>query len=289
MRNKKGNVAVTFLVFMSVAVAGAALFIFINSSRGAEERILDGRFIDNIYINESKVNFYIDNIIDAAVLKTLSEIVKEGSTLDSASADFQSNFKSKFKPIFLEELRKYKDEEGKYYASELSQVEDQASRDDFNAKVENGKVILGFKIMIVIKEGDGKFSAFYVYTKTFEKSIDLVDNEGEETADEEGPGPDSTINTQVASVNLAEASKIPGSNTVYDGYYIYFNGEKTGFFLIKTIFGYTVMKEGSGDYYALIEEDHDYRIVTYPDKPLPDYLKGKKFSIEGNIIYFKDK
>lgn len=65
-----------------------------------------------------------------------------------------------------------------------------------------------------------------------------------------------SLTSLIVSADLTKKSR-SGSNTMYDGYYIYVDGERTEYFLIKTLNGYTIMKEGSGDNYAHIEEDKD--------------------------------
>lgn len=279
MRNKKADLAVTLLIFMAVALATATIFIFINSSGKIEAEITDARFLDKIYAKEEILNFYINEIMENTI-KTTKE-----------SAGFESNFEKDFPTNFLGELEKYKIN-GKFILEELQQVQAQVYENSnvfiFEKDAENAekvkKVTAEFQITLEDNVAEEKelFSAVYIYTKKFEKEIKKESSNSvsiEETT---------SLTSLIVSADLTKKVEIPGSNTMYDGYYIYVDGERTEYFLIKTLNGYTIMKEGSGDNYAHIEEDKDWRIVTYPNKPLPEYLQGKKFVKEGDIIYFKD-
>lgn len=169
MRSKKGDVAVTFLVFMAVALAGAASLIFILSDRGIEEKIVNGRFIDNAYVQEEKLDFYINEVMSISASRTLNEVVAEKGNLDKESTEFKEAFKTKFVKIFLEELGRYKIKEGTFEDSELIQVEQQMKEGKADVRVENGKVSSSFNMVILTKEG--KLSSIDSYKRTFEKNI----------------------------------------------------------------------------------------------------------------------
>lgn len=149
--NKKADLAVTLLVFMSVALAGVASIIFITSERGMENKIVDARFMDEVYLKEELINFYINEIMEKAAVK------------DRTQEEIISNFSA--------ELEKYKDQNGNYVLQELSQVEGQIN----NIKVENNKAEAEFEIMlkgnVAVKEKKAEkelFSAIYTYNKKFD-------------------------------------------------------------------------------------------------------------------------
>ena len=265
--HKKADLAVTLLVFMAIALAGGASLIFILSSGSIKDKIVDARFLDEIYLTEGKLDFYLQEIFDRAVEKTKnSENIKE---------DFIKNF--------IEELSKYKINDN-YILTEFIQVEEQINGHEKSNNIkydETSKIISVEFVNIIITYMGEPFDVSYSYNRKFEKQIKEAGSDSVSVEETTLPTP------PVASADLTKKVKIPGVNTEYDGYYIYFDGERKEFFLIETLNGYTIMKEGSGDYYALIEKDKDWRIVTYPDKPLPEYLQGKKFSREGDVIYFR--
>lgn len=259
LKNKKAGmeISIVLLVIATLVLTTFSLYTFYTKQKSIEEKIYITRFLEDIYSKEEIINFYIDNILEKSI--------------KNSSGD-----ENKIIENFKQELGNYKNKDGKFIVSELSQIEEQVSQD--NIKIENGKAVAEFEIMlkgnVAVKEKKAEkelFSAIYTYKKKFEKNIFI-----------ETPSEKSSV-----IVDLTKKVEIPGSNTVYDGYYIYFDGVQQEFFLIETLQGYIIMKKGSGDYYAQIEKEKDWRIVTYPDLPLPEYLQGKKFYKEGEIIYFK--
>jgi len=165
--NKKGDIAITVLVVMAIVTAGAASFIFLSSSNNLEETIYNSRNLDNLYSGGDKLNFYVNEVMSAAVSRTYGEIINENGNLDRASTESKENFRTKFVPIFLEELGKYKNKDSSFVFPELLQVEEQMNKDKII--IENGKVFLTLDMVVRIEE-DGLISQ-YSYRKTFEKEI----------------------------------------------------------------------------------------------------------------------
>jgi len=167
--NKGGDIAVTLLVVMAIVTAGAASFIFLTSSSKLLGKVYDSRQLDNVYAEEEKLDFYISEVMNAAVSKTLNEVIQEkGAEIDRESEEFKESFKEKFVSNFLEELNKYKNEDGSFEDPELLQFEQQMKIE--NVQVENGKVISSFDILIKIEEDE--ILSVYTYIKTFEKEIE---------------------------------------------------------------------------------------------------------------------
>jgi len=67
MKNKKADIAITLLVFMTLLLVGASLFIFITKSKPIRETILNSRIIEVVYLSEEKVMFYMTDAGEKAV------------------------------------------------------------------------------------------------------------------------------------------------------------------------------------------------------------------------------
>ena len=149
IKNKKADLATTFLVFMTLIVAGATIFLFLTSSRNIEAKIVDARFMDDLYLKEEQLDFYISEIIEKAFEKTKGNINQE---------NFVNNFKI--------ELGKYK-KNGEYITEELGEIEKQA--DKINYDGENEIITAEFKFLLTAKKEP--FTAVYIYNKKFVKEI----------------------------------------------------------------------------------------------------------------------
>lgn len=158
LKNKRANLAVTLLVLMSIVVAGAASLIFVISSGRLGAGIVDARFIDEVYLREGELDFYINEIIEGAIERT------EGS----------ENFKQDFIINFKEGLGKYK-EEGRYVIDEFIQIEQQIDlRGDeiveYEKSDEGGRISIDFK-SIEIGTKTQNFNVIYTYDRKFEKNF----------------------------------------------------------------------------------------------------------------------
>ena len=69
MKNKKGDVSILILVILIVALFGATLFIFSKNNNKINSTIKDARFLNNIYLAESQIDFYINEAIDMTFRK----------------------------------------------------------------------------------------------------------------------------------------------------------------------------------------------------------------------------
>jgi hypothetical protein len=152
MKSKKADVAVTLLVFMAVALAGAASMIFLTSERGIKERIVDARFIDEIYLIDGKLDFYINEII-------------ENSAENSKNSE---NFREDFINSFKEEATIYGSAE-KDLSTYFAEMQEQIANVQVEEITEGYKITLNFDfIMIMARE---PFAVIHKYKKTFEKEI----------------------------------------------------------------------------------------------------------------------
>ena len=65
--NSKGDVAVLALVILTVILFGSSLFVFHTNSSKIIGEINDARAINNIYIKEQQIDFYLNEVIDRSL------------------------------------------------------------------------------------------------------------------------------------------------------------------------------------------------------------------------------
>jgi hypothetical protein len=152
MRNKKGDLAVTVLVFMAVALAGAASIIFLTSERGIEENIVDARFLDEIYMTAGELDFYINDLIEISAEKS----------------KYSENFKEDFIKNFKEQAAIYEGAE-KDLSDYFSEMQNQIEGAQVEETAEEYKITVSFNFIITMIRDP--FTAVYKYKKTFQKNI----------------------------------------------------------------------------------------------------------------------
>lgn len=142
--NKKGETSITLLVLMTVLLVGATLFLFVMDSDDIKEEISDGRFLDEVYLKEAKLDFYVNEIMEDSIEK----------------ASYSMNFKNDFLGNFN---------------YQLGRIRSQISNEEFlhvsnslnNLEVTEQKVVLRLDFPIIYETDS--FKAAHQYKKTFEK------------------------------------------------------------------------------------------------------------------------
>lgn len=138
MRNKKGDIAITLLVFMVLILCGATLLSFVYNSGKIQEEIINSRVLDSVYAGQIKIDFYINE----------------------AFQDVEYAGKTEFINNVGQEIAKYKEESWEF------------SIDKEKIEEKNDKVLVPINIKIKEETNAGKIpSLFYSYNKTFEKAI----------------------------------------------------------------------------------------------------------------------
>jgi len=145
--NKKAanELATGFLVLMALVLTGASLFSFNTNLGKVEIEISDYVFINNVYLTENQINFYVDWMMENSIEK---DITRE---------EFIENFQ--------EQLNFNKNADGNYTLKELKQVEEQIDQ----IKIEGNKVILDLSLPIIKNFDDVKIT--YLYKEKFEKDL----------------------------------------------------------------------------------------------------------------------
>ena len=64
--NKKGDVAVTVLVFMAVVLVGATLFIFNTNTTKVRKDIVSPEILEGVYYRGNLINFYVQEAFESS-------------------------------------------------------------------------------------------------------------------------------------------------------------------------------------------------------------------------------
>jgi len=161
--NKRADFTIVLLVIMVLVLTAGALLIFNIHTNKIGIKIIGARVLDEVYIVENKINFYINQMMEKAII----EIDKQEEV---------AAIKQKFIDNFKLELETYNDEDGKYIIEELSQVEEQMNKPEFGDKVSVSEVEdikkISVKFSFVIRQNfDEKLKNSYSYEKRFEKDL----------------------------------------------------------------------------------------------------------------------
>jgi len=150
MNRKAGPIDITLLVFMALALAGGTLLIFYLHGGYVSSKISDSRFLEETYIREGQMDFYVNEIMSRAIVNINDK--------NNPVPEFINNFEI--------ELGKYKTNQS-YVLSELVQLEN-ISVD--NVQFVDGKII--FLMNINLKQDfEDKFNVNYIYSKKFEENF----------------------------------------------------------------------------------------------------------------------
>jgi len=152
IKNKKGDLATTLLVFMTLVLVGAALLSFIYS-KGIEATIADSRFIDNLYIKEDQIKFYLTEAGVNSLAKSYDDIVKgdflvsspkkenEVLVFDNFNENFANdNLKEKFSANLKREIAKYK-----FNDKTLLEFQKEISAGKFNVDLKDDVFFIEFR------------------------------------------------------------------------------------------------------------------------------------------------
>ena len=88
IKNNKGDGAIVLLVLLVLLVTATALFVFLTNTWKFESKISDARVIEELYLKEELVKFYVEQAGDKAT---------------KTSGDFEENFKTEFEKYSFDE------------------------------------------------------------------------------------------------------------------------------------------------------------------------------------------
>ena len=160
-KNKKGiSIVIVFLVLTTLLLTSIALYQFITENKNRELTLEVPNSINSIYLKESYLDYYLDDIFE------------------KSTKDFSSN---QGKDVFIENFRnnlnEYKDKNGRYIMPELGIVERELN--NFEIELDENKVVLNVDVIIsdnynllaepINNENREIISVSYNYRKRFEK------------------------------------------------------------------------------------------------------------------------
>ncbi|MEK6872987.1 MAG: hypothetical protein AABW90_03165 [Nanoarchaeota archaeon] len=150
MNKKAVSISILLLVISTLILSITSLSYLIIKNRDIKKTIVVSSEIDKLYLKESLLNFYLDDIFEKAV--------NEFNYV---------NGKQIFIDNFRKELEKYKDKNGLYPMSELKQAE---SINEENLDLSEDKLVLRSRLELkeVYVNGGGDGGTFiYKYEKEF--------------------------------------------------------------------------------------------------------------------------
>lgn len=142
LKNKRGmSISIVLLVIATLVLSSFALVSFHTRQKSLQANLYSPAFLQDVYAQEAKINFYAGEVLEKIDVKGLS--------ID--------DFKNKFNI----ELGKYKEESWEFIIKDAS--------------IEKGKATITLEVKIKgdAKDKDGKelYSVVYIYTKIFEKPL----------------------------------------------------------------------------------------------------------------------
>jgi hypothetical protein len=147
-KDKKADISILLLVLMTLVLAVSVLAMFYSNTSNSGAQIKDSRFLDLVYSNEMKTNFYINEIMDKSIVDIKGDKLK-----------FIENFRN--------ELLKY-NVSGEFIVPELSQLEPQLNEN--NIRLNDGIIFIKFSVKIDKNFNDGAMVS-YLYVKEFGRRI----------------------------------------------------------------------------------------------------------------------
>ena len=119
IKNKRGDLAITALVLMTLVICVLASFSFIQNSKGVKESVYSASLSEGVKTNIQINRFYMRDAGEKAFVKTYKEFVETGEYIKNPittisgiefsdlQEDINGRFKQKFSENFLEEIKGY--------------------------------------------------------------------------------------------------------------------------------------------------------------------------------------
>ena len=164
MNNKAVSLPILLLVITSLVLSIISLTYFIIKENNIHEIISVSSQLDQIYLKELLLNFYVQDVFDKSVvgIRAASSTSKD---VETAKIAFIDNFRK--------ELVNYKDKNSRYPVDELALVELKILEDNIIDSVELNEEKLIFRLPLTIRTGytsaEDDISLSYDYIKEFEK------------------------------------------------------------------------------------------------------------------------
>jgi len=149
MNTRASAIAVGLLVLATLVLSVLSLAFFIIEENRARDKIIVSGDVDEIYVKEDLLNFYIQDIFDKA---------SEDFLIEEGVGVFEENFKR--------ELGNYKTSDGKFPIMDLEGVEDIVDEGlGDNIEVSGDRLVL--RLDLFVERVSGKLDIDYSYQKEF--------------------------------------------------------------------------------------------------------------------------
>ena len=119
LNDKRGDIAVVLVVFMTVLLIGVSLYGFNSLRKGIVDTVPNPNILDGIYFSEDQYKFYIGESVGRAYLDTYQEYAVNGNYIqnkvtkdsyfkfETLKPDVNERFNELMKEKFVEEVKKY--------------------------------------------------------------------------------------------------------------------------------------------------------------------------------------
>lgn len=118
LKNKRGDMAVIIVVFMTLLLVGVALYSFNTSNKAYAGVIQNPNVLDKVYVQEDQMRFYLQDSLERAEIKTYQDFIdNELYIVNSVKKDDylifdkpwneEEKFKQKLTENFKTEISKY--------------------------------------------------------------------------------------------------------------------------------------------------------------------------------------
>jgi len=142
IKNKRGDMAVVLVVFLTLLITSVSLFVFVTSSNKINAKISDAGIVNNVQIKENEAEFYIKETAEDSVVDSYTEIIQNENYIEQP-AIYNSEKEVEFKDLNSgadEELNKKFNEKFKgdfenyeFEKEHLKKLKDVISKDGFSA------------------------------------------------------------------------------------------------------------------------------------------------------------
>ncbi len=75
LKNKRGDMAVIMVVFMTLLLVGVALYYFNTSNKAYAETIQNPDILDKVYFQEDQAKFYLQDSLERATINTYQDFI----------------------------------------------------------------------------------------------------------------------------------------------------------------------------------------------------------------------
>jgi len=165
IKEKRGSIYIVLLVFMTLALCIATLFIFVTQSYKINKRFAELSMLDKIYANATKTEFYVRQSMGEAMVESYRKIVQYHEFIDSGCFEDGVPFFCSLSPDIN---TKFAQEFEKSFRSKISKV---LQNNAFEVNFDGNTVHV--KTMLLLEEKNRHARVSYLYT--FNESISFRD------------------------------------------------------------------------------------------------------------------